>query len=977
MMKKCVLGLFLLGAVVASARNAKYVDLGLSVLWSTENSGISDKLPLGEYLTWTDAVQHYGNGNEKGRLASKSEWDELQEFCTWEWTTIDGNPGYMVTSKVKGFTDNSIFLPAAGWLQNGKIEQSSTHAAYWSATEGVQPNNSAAYGFNYKRGHKEWHSENRFSEQSVRLVRPLDKDQIKKISIEHEKLTMRQGTSGRLAVSMQNGKRNVNSVCTWTSSDGNVVSVSADGLMVAHNPGKCTITATAYGNSAVCSVTVTQDEYTYVDLGLSVFWATHNLGARDSSDNGYYYAWAEVEPKETFSWANYRFCSFAGQSNGLDKYVQNGMEHQYLPADNLTRLLPEDDAATLLLGSDWHIPTQSEFEELNENCDIRDTVTTDGVAGALIISAVPGYEGRSIFIPFSGKFDGNEPIGVGEEFMLWGADTEGYIGGYRFADEWKALRTGGFRYGVDRFYGLNIRPVRCMTEEQFSSIGIKGDLTDMSYGEVRHVDLTMEPSGKSIIPNTIIWKSSDESVAQAMPDGTIIALGTGECTLTAQYGGKSIIVPVSVTISVPQPVDLGLSVKWASANLGAAVPEDNGGMFAWGETSVKILPYSRDNYKFLETTNSEFSKYFFGEKYSDNKNMDFKEQLDPEDDAAHVLLGGQWRMPTATECDELVKNCTWTEIDDGNRVGWLVTSLVPGYEGNSIFIPYTLSMSRIRIAGLDEFAYSRNSFSYSTSTLDVTMGIGSLEYSSMPATRIEGGPIRPVLELTAQESTVRETEILERTSKNVVGNVKHEYIDLGLSVKWATMNVGALTPEDNGNGFAWGETAPKPYYSLYNYSLASFREDLGYWGYDNTPDRVLELNQDAAHVNWGGDWRLPTKQEYQELENKCEWTDTIQNGLRGFLVTSKMPGYEGSSIFLPFKQSLEDNDFIGTSRDVVYMSSSSSSRQFSEGDAVVLYLTTNICGTIDEFKENSFDEYTKIHISQRKPYESFLIRPVR
>lgn len=977
MMKKCVLGLFLLGTVVASAQNAEYVDLGLSVLWSTENSGISDKLPLGEYLTWTDAVQRYGNGNEEGRLASKSEWDELQDFCTWKWTTIDGNPGYMVTSKVKGFTDNSIFLPAAGWLQNGKIEQSSTYAAYWSATEGVQPNNSAAYGFNYKRGHKEWHSENRSSEQSVRLVRPLDKDQIKKISIEQGKLTMRQGSSERLAVSMLNGKRNVNSVCAWTSSDENVVSVSADGLMVAHNPGKCTITATAYGNSAVCRVTVTQDEYTYVDLGLSVLWATRNLGARDSSDNGYYYAWAEVEPKETFSWANYRFCSFAGQSNGLDKYVQNGMAHQYLPADNLTRLLPEDDAATLLLGSNWHIPTRSEFEELNENCDIRDTVTADGVAGALIISAVPGYEGRNIFIPFSGKYDGNEPIGVGEEFMLWGADTEGYIGGYRFADEWKALRTGAFRYGVDRFYGMNIRPVRSMTEKQFSSISIKGDLTDMSYGEVKHVDLTMEPSGKSIIPNTIVWSTSDASVAQAMADGSIIALGTGECTLTAQYGGKSIIVPVSVTISVPQPVDLGLSVKWASANLGAAVPEDDGGLFAWGETSVKIRPYSRDNYKFLKTANSEFSKYYFGSKFSDNENMDFMEQLDPEDDAAHVLLGGQWRMPTATECDELIRNCTWTEIDDETRRGWLVTSNVPGYEGNAIYLPYTVPIRDYEISGMDDGLKSHTMFSYNTSTLEVSMGIGSINYSGSIVTRIQGKSIRPVQELTAQESKARETEILERTSKNVVGNVKHEYVDLGLSVKWASMNVGALTPEDNGDGFAWGETAPKPYYSLYNYSLASFREDLGYWGYDNTPDSVLEPDQDAAHVNWGGDWRLPTKHEYQELVNKCEWTDTIQNGKRGFLVTSKMPGYEGNSIFLPFMLSLEDDYLHDKSRNVVYMSSSSSSRQFSEGDAVVLYLTTIICGTIEEFNENSFDKYTKIHISPRDQYESFLIRPVR
>ena len=61
----------------------------------------------------------------------------------------------------------------------------------------------------------------------------------------------------------------------------------------------------------------------------------------------------------------------------------------------------------------------------------------------------------------------------------------------------------------------------------------------------------------------------------------------------------------------------------------------------------------------------------------------------------------------------------------------------------------------------------------------------------------------------------------------------------------------------------------------------------------------LEPDDDAAHVNWGGGWRMPTKEEFAELFEKCEWADTIQNDVFGFLFTSKVPGYTSESIFLP------------------------------------------------------------------------------
>lgn len=133
-------------------------------------------------------------------------------------------------------------------------------------------------------------------------------------------------------------------------------------------------------------------------------------------------------------------------------------------------------------------------------------------------------------------------------------------------------------------------------------------------------------------------------------------------------------------------------------------------------------------------------------------------------------------------------------------------------------------------------------------------------------------------------------------------NNGHEYVDLGLSVKWATMNVGASSPEYYGDYFAWGETTTKTTYnwSTYKYcngsytTMTKYCTDSSYGTVDNKT--VLELSDDAACVNWGGTWRMPTDAELTELRTQCTWTWTTQNGVKGYKVTSKT---NSNSIFLP------------------------------------------------------------------------------
>lgn len=135
-------------------------------------------------------------------------------------------------------------------------------------------------------------------------------------------------------------------------------------------------------------------------------------------------------------------------------------------------------------------------------------------------------------------------------------------------------------------------------------------------------------------------------------------------------------------------------------------------------------------------------------------------------------------------------------------------------------------------------------------------------------------------------------------------NTTHDYVDLGLSVKWATCNVGADKPEDNGNLYAWGETEVKEQYTMRTskwgfmpFSLKKYNIDSEQGTVDNKT--TLDLEDDVAHVTWGDNWRMPTREEMDELHDNCTWEWTTLNGVNGYRVTSKKQGYTDRSIFFP------------------------------------------------------------------------------
>ena len=180
------------------------------------------------------------------------------------------------------------------------------------------------------------------------------------------------------------------------------------------------------------------------------------------------------------------------------------------------------------------------------------------------------------------------------------------------------------------------------------------------------------------------------------------------------------------------------------------------------------------------------------------------------------------------------------------------------------------------------------------------------------------------------QSTYKETDECTNNHENIDFNTNnvivtkasgsiggHDYVDLGLSVKWATCNLGASSPEQGGGYYAWGETSTKSTYKCtnyrfrtsgdhyYNVKFSKYNNDSNYGPIDNRT--VLEPKDDAATSNWGKGWRMPTKAEFEELRTRCSWE---RNG-KGYNVT----GPNGNTIYLPaktyFDGSLVDDSFHG------------------------------------------------------------------
>ena len=685
-----------------------------------------------------------------------------------------------------------------------------------------------------------------------------------------------------------------------------------------------------------------------VDLGLSVKWATCNVGALRPEHYGDYYASGEIEPKPSYTLENYRFyLSGSGyyfdNTVKLSKYITDANHGTW---DGKTVLDPEDDVAKMKMGGSWRMPTESEFEELIENCTWTWS-NQNGVNGFVVSSKKPGYEGRSIFLPAAGQRSGN---------TLYSADGAGsyYSSSIRDKDVVR-LSFEPDRYWISqnvRYEACPVRPVCLITP---ASLELSSESVDLFVG--RSIQLTVTAkNGSRTVTAEVEWRSDNTDVAVVDGKGNVSAVGVGKCHIIAVCGTLEAVCEIA---SGYEPVDMGLSVAWATCNVGASAPEQYGSYYAWGEITTKSK-YNWESYRFrISGYNDEyvkFSKYVTDPAHG---TYDGKLMLDREDDVARVEWGGRWRIPTWDEVTELVEQCTWTWTMLNGVKGHLVESTL---NGNSIFIP---AAGYYRDTSVQESGSVGGFWANST----VNTIYGETQYFieqdlGVHQMRRDGWSVRPVhlfeatsmsisresaslyvgnsieLKVTAKNGSRVVSADVEWTSSNaavatvnakgmvnVTGpgkcritaksgsleasceiTAEYEAVDLGLSVAWATCNVGASAPEQYGSYYAWGEIETKTDYewSTYMWCKGSSHTLTKYctessWGYNGYTDGKIKLDKedDVAHVKWGGDWRIPTKEELEELIDNCIFTWTTQNGVNGFLVTSRVSGYSNASIFLP------------------------------------------------------------------------------
>lgn len=348
-----------------------------------------------------------------------------------------------------------------------------------------------------------------------------------------------------------------------------------------------------------------------------------------------------------------------------------------------------------------------------------------------------------------------------------------------------------------------------------------------------------------------------------------------------------------------EAVDLGLSVDWASVNvdvdnpnLCALAPEEPGGYYGWGDPTgdhheqpevASINPYMPDTTLCL---------VFYG---GDHPLLDI---TGTEYDIARQNWGGDWRLPTRAEQDELRSKCQWTMETRNGMNGYKVTGLT----GKSIFLP----AAGFRMG--NDIYFTKSWFGYYWSgslnpnftNYAYSMDFTNEYYEWFSDSRYYGQSVRPVRNkatLTIEDVEGNKTSYPLSNIYRIAyeyyerGADHYEAVDLGLSVKWAAVNVdleqydyAATSPEAYGGYYGWADpTGTKTSLDENDYPSA------------NPPMEISGTEYDLITQHWGAPWRLPKQAELEELRSKCSWEWATLNGTAGYKVT----GPNGNNIFLP------------------------------------------------------------------------------
>ena len=317
---------------------------------------------------------------------------------------------------------------------------------------------------------------------------------------------------------------------TWSSSNPDIVSVTQEGIVTGHGDGEVTITARAGDKEATCTIFAIgtpqppteqydgeENGHRYVDLGLpsGIKWATRNVGAPSPEDYGGYYAWGETSTKSNYGTENY---SVQG------KYSMG--------QDNLTELLPADDAAHIVMGGNWYIPTREEVQELLDNCTFESIDMKNG-SGYKVVSK---RNGKYFLLPAAGSITYDVEEYVGGVFFYWTSS----VNADRASEAWN-LNTYNNELVVDgrvRFRGCPIRAITGRPVVSVESVSLDQTHVDLHPNEQITLVATVLPENAT--DKSITWASTNPAIAEVDQQGNVTAKSVGTVTITATTtdGGK-------------------------------------------------------------------------------------------------------------------------------------------------------------------------------------------------------------------------------------------------------------------------------------------------------------------------------------------------------------------------------------------------------------------------------------------------------
>ncbi len=448
-----------------------------------------------------------------------------------------------------------------------------------------------------------------------------------------------------------------------------------------------------------------------------------------------------------------------------------------------------------------------------------------------------------------------------------------------------------------------------------NSITLSVDSIEIKVGKTFNLIATVNPMN-TLYDSFTMWQSSDNDIA-SVANGIVTGLSEGECDITVSCLGKKaichvkIVCPIS-SLSLDQ-TEVTLEEEQSFSLTATILPEsESSQIITWSSSNTGVAVVNKGLVTAIAEGECDITATCLGIKAM-----------------CHVIVTKHITIITITIDEQevaILPNHIISLTPSATPV--MPESFTASSSDPTVAAPRIMN-GEVQVVGIKEGT--------------ATITVGSADGPTVPATCLvtvytEPGDVncdgfRNISDvsslinylLSGDDSSIKiENADLNVDGKVAIGDVSalisgllsgewpsvetddHEWVDLGLpsGTLWATCNVGASAPEEFGDYFAWGETKPRDFYdwTAYDWSAGSSTTMTKYctsssYGYEGFTDgkTELDLEDDAAYVNWGKKWRMPTYEQHTELYTQCTWTWTTQNGVKGYLVT----GPNGNTMFVP------------------------------------------------------------------------------